>query len=1100
MQIIKKISLSKRKLYILIATVALIFSIISFIFFIKWDRTIEDQTNYNGDADGTSWEGYQSGSLNIRFNEHEPDDDSRLTCVVISNNNYAATNLVFPTLIENPVDNLLYELVEIAENAFADNLTITGSITLPTSLEIIGGQAFANCKSLRGNLIIPNNVTTIGWSAFRAIGLNGTLQLGNHVETIRYSAFEQNNFTGNLIIPNSVTEINYSAFANAGFTGQLQLSNNLEIIPESGFVNCGFTGSLNIPNCVKEIKGFAFEGCAGFTGDLVIPNSVTNIDWDIVRDCTALTGKLILPDTVTSINASFSHSYLSTVVFSGPNSPATLFHGTQNFSTTFQTIVFDGWNSVPAWANNDVFQTMAPTGVVETTHGQLLPSDALIALWEKGLPIGWLDPTNVDPTAYAGNSTGTNWKNYQSGSLNVEFIEPTSNDTRRTCRITNNNSYAATNLIFPSLIQNPANNRLYTLVEIGTNAFSNDDLFTGQITFPTPLEKIGNYSFYNCLGLRGNLTIPRRVTTIGEYAFSNILFDGNLTLSNHLTTIGASAFDGNNFSGSLIIPDSVTSIGSNTFANAGFTGQLQLSNNLTIIPAQSFYNCTFSGSLVIPEGVEQIQAQAFEACTGFAGDLILPDSLRIIGDSIVKNCTGLTGKLVIKNAVETINQSFRYSYFAALAFMGENTHSNLFTGATNFSPSYFQEIIFDGWNSEPKWALASIFANMQATGIVRSINGALTATEALFYLWDQSLPITWLDPSNLDPTNYIANENGTNWKGYQSGSLTVQFTEPTGGAIRGTCRISSQNKYGAKDLIFPSLIRNPANDRLYALTTIGATTFMNNLTIIGSLTLPTSLIIIENQAFAACSSLSGDLIIPNNVTKIDPSSFRTINFGGNLQIGSSVQTIGYSAFDASGFIGDLYLPDSITSVEAGAFVNAGFTGNLRLSNNMQEIADSAFKNCAFTGNLFIPNNIKLIRQYAFAGCQNLTGDLTLPQGVTTIQIGIVQNCANLTGKLSIPSTVTSINQSFIDSSLTSVVFYGPNASTSLFAAGSAFAASFQEIIFDGWNALPNWTSATNPFSAMAANGTVRAINGNLLATNLLTYLEGKGLPTGWSVA
>jgi hypothetical protein len=48
--------------------------------------------------------------------------------------------------------------------------------------------------------------------------------------------------------------------------------------------------------------------------------------------------------------------------------------------------------------------------------------------------------------------------------------------------------------------------------------------------------------------------------------------------------------------------------------------------------------------------------------------------------------------------------------------------------------------------------------------------------------------------------------------------------------------------------------------------------------------------------------------------------------------------------------------------------------------------------------------------------------------------------------------------------------------------------------------LPNWTSATNPFSAMAANGTVRAINGNLLATNLLTYLEGKGLPTGWSVA
>ena len=141
-----------------------------------------------------------------------------------------------------------------------------GNITLPGTVEHNGTtytvtsierNAFYGCSGLTGSLTIPNSVESIGNYAFYGCsGFNGSLTIGNALESIGYSAFSGClGFNGSLNIPNSVTRVGSMAFYNCS----------------------GFNGSLNIPNSVRYIERYAFSGCSGFTGTLTIGASVWNI-------------------------------------------------------------------------------------------------------------------------------------------------------------------------------------------------------------------------------------------------------------------------------------------------------------------------------------------------------------------------------------------------------------------------------------------------------------------------------------------------------------------------------------------------------------------------------------------------------------------------------------------------------------------------------------------------------------------------------------------------------------------------------------------------------------------------------------------------------
>ena len=224
----------------------------------------------------------------------------------------------------------------------------------------------------------------------------------------------------------------------------------------------------------------------------------------------------------------------------------------------------------------------------------------------------------------------------------------------------------------------------------------------------------------------------------------------------------------------------------------------------------------------------------------------------------------------------------------------------------------------------------------------------------------------------------------------------------------------------------------------YTVTSIGNTAFMYYF-YLTSLSLPNSLITIEDGAFAYCSGFTGDLIIPNSVVTIGPSAFFTCYaFDGDLVIGNSVTTIGEYAFDdCAGLHGVLNIPSNVTTIGLDAFRYCTFGGItvdtanpvfdsrdncnaiIRTSNNelvtgcvntviptsVTAIGENAF--CSLDGltSINIPNSITSIGAGAFSFCFHLTGDLTIPNSVKTIGAGAFFQCSGFDGTLTIGESV-----------------------------------------------------------------------------------------------
>lgn len=191
---------------------------------------------------------------------------------------------------------------------------------------------------------IPSNVTVIGNSAFaNDIALTGTLTIGNSVQTIGDSAFSGCKFTGKLTIPDSVISIGDSAFTNNKFS-EISLGRNLEKIGGSAFNTSGtYTGQLNIPDSVKEIGKSAFNGM-GFTS-IRLGKSVSSIADTAFQNCTSIHSLDI---------SSIGSADYGTNVFKSLKNPNTIYVNSEEQKNTITNQITEN-RSVFAITNGGVF-------------------------------------------------------------------------------------------------------------------------------------------------------------------------------------------------------------------------------------------------------------------------------------------------------------------------------------------------------------------------------------------------------------------------------------------------------------------------------------------------------------------------------------------------------------------------------------------------------------------------------------------------------------------------------------------------------------------------------------------------------------------------
>ena len=283
-----------------------------------------------------------------------------------------------------------------------------------------------------------------------------------------------------------------------------------------------------------------------------------------------------------------------------------------------------------------------------------------------------------------------------------------------------------------------------------------------------------------------------------------------------------------------------------------------------------------------------------------------------------------------------------------------------------------------------------------------------------------------------------------------------------------------------------------------SVTSIGGCTFYY-CTYLTSITIPNSVMYIENQAFEGCTRLKS-ITIPDSVTEIEYSAFSActslteikvatknanyVSVNGvlynkdkttimcypagkkdkNYKIIDSVTEIDRSAFEDCTSLTSITMPDGVTVIGYSAFSGCTSLTSITIPNSVTSIGGNAFSNTALLENqttsekyvgkwvidcdddaksVTIKNGTVGIAGGAFGGCESLTS-VTIPSSVTSIGDSAFGGCESLTS-VTIPSSVTSIGEYAFDgcTSLTSITI--PNSVTSISDSAFLYCSSLKSI-------------------------------------------------------
>ena len=213
----------------------------------------------------------------------------------------------------------------------------------------------------------------------------------------------------------------------------------------------------------------------------------------------------------------------------------------------------------------------------------------------------------------------------------------------------------------------------------------------------------------------------------------------------------------------------------------------------------------------------------------------------------------------------------------------------------------------------------------------------------------------------------------------------------------------------------------PADNNGLPVTKIGyeALRDFRNLT---SITLPTSIRIIDEGAFFGCTALES-IEIPENVETMDNTAFTGCTALANINVNSNNLT--FASIDGVLFNADftelIYFPNNHGTtysvpadvVTIGSFSFAGSTILTAISfpSSVTTILDNAFVACPLLNNVVIPNTITTLGVGLFVNCTSLE-NITLPSGLASLPSALFYGCTSLL-TASLPSGILTIgNQAF----------------------------------------------------------------------------------------
>ena len=151
-------------------------------------------------------------------------------------------------------------VVQIYPNSFMD-CTQLESISLPSTLSLLGKYAFSNCSSLKA-IALPSGMTHINEYTFEKCYSLETVSIPSSVRAMGKDAFAECHALTSVTLPAGVTEIEERTFVNCWNLATVKILGNITRIGTSAFSGCSNAlTSITIPGSVTEIGEEAFNQC-----------------------------------------------------------------------------------------------------------------------------------------------------------------------------------------------------------------------------------------------------------------------------------------------------------------------------------------------------------------------------------------------------------------------------------------------------------------------------------------------------------------------------------------------------------------------------------------------------------------------------------------------------------------------------------------------------------------------------------------------------------------------------------------------------------------------------------------------------------------------
>jgi len=202
-------------------------------------------------------------------------------------------------------------MTKLPDYAF-DGAKYLTSITLPSTLNVIGFDAFRNCTGLTG-IEIPAGVVDVRGSAFSGCTNLQTIELPEGTKILGSKAFYKCTSFTEIKLPDSITTMSNETFGSCTNLSKINIPLLWELVyTDLGdgkiFKDCAALTSIVVPEGITKLPDYAFDG-ASFVSSLTLPSSLAKIGSYAFRNCRGITKLYISPNV----------TFIGTDAFKGAN-------------------------------------------------------------------------------------------------------------------------------------------------------------------------------------------------------------------------------------------------------------------------------------------------------------------------------------------------------------------------------------------------------------------------------------------------------------------------------------------------------------------------------------------------------------------------------------------------------------------------------------------------------------------------------------------------------------------------------------------------------------------------------------------------------------